>query len=112
MVDIYERVPCFPQIPQPFFGGIMANGKMDIGKAVKFYRMREHLNITELAKRSGVSRPNLTLLERGVEQYAHPNTRTLQRLAASLGIGAWVILKRAEGDMNGRRRRVNGKKRR
>lgn len=55
-----------------------------LGELLKGLRKSAELSLYELAKRSGVARNKLLLIERG--EIRQPTTATLNKLAAALGI--------------------------
>ncbi len=54
-----------------------------VGQTISFWRMKKGLTQAIVAKRSGVSRPNLSAIEQGARDLT---VQTLRRIAAALGV--------------------------
>jgi transcriptional regulator with XRE-family HTH domain len=59
------------------------------GEAVLLWRLKRGLTQSELARRAGVPRPNLSAIERGQREVS---LRTVRALAVALGVRAGVLV--------------------
>jgi transcriptional regulator with XRE-family HTH domain len=75
------------------------NRARGVGERVRALRTARGLNITQLAERSGMKRPNLSRLESGRHV---PSLETLERVARALGVGVTELVASGGGSSGAR----------
>lgn len=73
-------------------GEKLADGKQALGAFIRRQRKLANLTLRELARRTDISNPYLSQLERGLHQ---PSVRVLKALAAALDVSAETLLTHA-----------------
>lgn len=63
-------------------------GMLPIGRSILLWRTERKLSQAELARKSGISRPNLSVIEQGGRDVT---LTTLRRLALSLGVSPGIL---------------------
>lgn len=62
---------------------------MTKGAAIKFIRQARNLNQRELAERSGITQPHLSMIEKSIKR--NPSEELINRIAEQLNVEPWVF---------------------
>lgn len=80
---LYQLEPTYPFFKGRIREGLEEEGALRIGRRVREFREGKDLTTYEVARRSGIHRPNISRIENGKHV---PTLDTLMRLAQALGI--------------------------